>query len=57
MTGANIQAMFQDPYVLVAFALVFVALAMSMFGFYELQVPAGLQARLANLSNKQKSGS
>ena len=37
MTGANIQAMFQDPHVLVAFALV-LALAMSMFGFYELQV-------------------
>ncbi|HEX7048135.1 MAG TPA: protein-disulfide reductase DsbD [Gammaproteobacteria bacterium] len=54
--GANLQAMFQDPVVLVVFAAVFVLLAFSMFGFYDLQIPASWQAKLASLSNSQKAG-
>ncbi|RNE92772.1 protein-disulfide reductase DsbD, partial [Marichromatium sp. AB32] len=54
--GANLQAAFQDPWILGAFALVFVALALSMFGFYDLQLPASLQSRLAALSNRQQGG-
>ena len=54
--GANLQAVFQDPWILVAFALVFVALALSMFGFYDLQIPSSLQSRLARLSNRQHGG-
>lgn len=54
--GANLQAMFQDPWVLGTFAAVFVLLALSMFGFYDLQVPASWQARLAQLSGKQEGG-
>ncbi|NKN33026.1 protein-disulfide reductase DsbD [Marichromatium bheemlicum] len=54
--GANLQAAFQDPWILGAFALVFVALALSMFGFYDLQLPTGLQSRLAALSNRQQGG-
>ena len=54
--GANIQAAFQNPWVLSAFALVFVALALSMFGFYELQLPSALQSRIAELSNRQEGG-
>lgn len=54
--GANLQAFFQDPWILVAFALVFVALALSMFGFYDLQIPSTLQSRLAMLSNRQHGG-
>ncbi|HFD86696.1 MAG TPA: protein-disulfide reductase DsbD, partial [Gammaproteobacteria bacterium] len=57
MTGANLQVMFQNPYVLVAFALVFVVLALSLFGFFELQMPASIQSRLTNVSNKQRGGS
>ena len=57
LTGANLQIIFQDPWVLSSFALVFVLLALSMFGFYELQLPASLQARLVNASNRQRSGS
>jgi len=56
MLGHNLQATFQHPAVLIAFSLVFVVLALAMFGFYELQVPAGLQTRLAALSNRQQSG-
>ncbi|AHF02611.1 thiol:disulfide interchange protein [Marichromatium purpuratum 984] len=54
--GANLQAAFQDPWILGAFALVFIALALSMFGFYDLQLPAALQSRLAALSNRQQGG-
>ena len=43
LVGANLQAAFQAPWVLVAFALLFVALALSMFGLYELQLPASLR--------------
>ncbi|MBK1654802.1 thiol:disulfide interchange protein [Allochromatium vinosum] len=54
--GANLQAVFQNPWILTAFALVFVGLALSMFGFYELQLPSGLQTKLAELSNRQEGG-
>ncbi|MFK8011781.1 MAG: protein-disulfide reductase DsbD [Marinicellaceae bacterium] len=57
MLGANIQAALQKPWIIITFSMVFVALAMSMFGYYELQLPASWQNKLSNLSNKQKSGS
>ncbi|RMG29087.1 MAG: protein-disulfide reductase DsbD [Gammaproteobacteria bacterium] len=56
LSGENLQAAFQDPWILAAFAAVFVALALSMFGFYDLQVPSFLQTRLTELSNRQKGG-
>jgi thioredoxin:protein disulfide reductase len=56
MLGHNLQATFQHPAVLIGFSIVFVALALAMFGFYELQLPAGLQTRMAALSNRQQSG-
>ena len=54
--GANLAAAFQDPWIVSAFALVFVLLALSMFGFYELQMPASWQAGLAALSHRQRGG-
>ena len=54
--GANLQAVFQHPAILTAFAAIFVALALSMFGFYDLQLPTSLQSKLAELSNRQRSG-
>ncbi|MDG0995976.1 MAG: protein-disulfide reductase DsbD [Gammaproteobacteria bacterium] len=57
MTGANIQAWFQDIWIISAFAVVFVLLSLSMFGLYELQVPAALQSRINALSGQQASGS
>jgi thioredoxin:protein disulfide reductase len=56
MLGHNLQATFQHPAVLIGFSAIFVALAMAMFGFYELQMPAGLQTRMASWSNRQRSG-
>ncbi|NUS37596.1 MAG: protein-disulfide reductase DsbD [Lysobacter sp.] len=55
--GANLQAAFQAPWVLVAFAALFVALALSQFGLYELQLPHALRARLGAASDRQRGGS
>jgi len=52
----NIQIWFQDPVVLGAFAAIFVALALSMFGFYDLQIPNAIQSRLTAISNSQEGG-
>ncbi len=54
--GANLQATFQNPWVLTVFAAMFVALAMSMFGFYDLQLPSSVQTKLTEISNKQEGG-
>jgi thioredoxin:protein disulfide reductase len=57
LAGANLQAAFQQPWILWCFAALFVVLSFSMFGFYELQLPGALQNRLVGISNQQKSGS
>jgi thiol:disulfide interchange protein DsbD len=55
--GQNLQAFFQNPWILSVFIGVFIALALSMFGFFELQLPASMQTRLTETSNQQKGGS
>jgi thiol:disulfide interchange protein DsbD len=55
--GQNLQAVFQNPWIISAFVLVFVALALSMFGFFELQLPGRLQTRLSEMSGRQQGGS
>ncbi|WP_070969848.1 protein-disulfide reductase DsbD [Vibrio sonorensis] len=55
--GLQFQAAMQHPYVLIGLSLLFVALAMSMFGVYTIQLPAAAQTWLNNLSNKQTGGS
>ena len=57
MTGANLQIWFQNPWIISSFALLFVILSLSMFGFYELQMPSALQSRLTAISSRQQSGS
>jgi thiol:disulfide interchange protein DsbD len=54
--GQNLQAVFQNPWILSGFVVVFILLALSMFGFYELQVPGRLQTRLTEASNRQEGG-
>ncbi|MHB1352337.1 MAG: protein-disulfide reductase DsbD [Thiobacillus sp.] len=56
LAGANLQATLQNPWVLGAFGLIFVALALAMFGFYELQLPAALRNRLSTASQGQRGG-
>ncbi|MBF6058194.1 protein-disulfide reductase DsbD [Thiomicrorhabdus heinhorstiae] len=54
--GENLQAAFQNPWIIGSFSAIFILLAFSMFGFYELQLPSSLQSKLTNLSNKQQGG-
>lgn len=46
-TGSYLQAFFQNPWVLSGFSALFVLLALSMFGFYALQMPTAIQSRLS----------
>lgn len=57
LSGSLLSAALQNPWVLGSFALVFVVLAFSMFGFYELQLPNAIQSKFSNASNKMKGGS
>jgi thiol:disulfide interchange protein DsbD len=57
LAGYNLQAVFQNPWVLSAFAALFVLLALAMFGFYNLQLPTSWQAKLSEISNRQSGGS
>ena len=57
LAGANLAAWMQQPAILIAFAILFVLLAFSMFGAFSLQLPSALQTRLAALSNRQRGGS
>lgn len=54
--GFNLTAAMQNPWVVGLFALVFVALALSMFGLYTIQMPGALQSKLTSISNQQQSG-
>jgi thioredoxin:protein disulfide reductase len=55
--GQQAQTFFQQPWIIVVFSLLFVALALAMFGMYELQLPSSLQTRLSAASGRQRAGS
>ncbi|QFS62041.1 protein-disulfide reductase DsbD [Pantoea dispersa] len=55
--GLRFQAALQHPYVLIGLSVLFVLLALSMFGLFTLQLPASLQTRLTLWSNRQQGGS
>jgi thiol:disulfide interchange protein DsbD len=54
--GLQLQAMFNQPWVLILFSSLFVVLALGMFGMFDLQMPSSIQSRLASVSGNQKSG-
>jgi thiol:disulfide interchange protein DsbD len=54
--GVQLQAIFNQPWILILFAALFVVLALGMFGVYDLQMPSSIQGRLASVSGNQKSG-
>lgn len=54
--GANLQAALQEPWVIGLFSLIFVALALSMFGLYNLQFPSAFQTWLSRGSDRQRGG-
>ena len=55
--GQQAQAFFQQPWIIIVFAALFVVLALAMFGLFDLKIPAALETRLAGASGRQKSGS
>ncbi|OVZ94388.1 protein-disulfide reductase DsbD [Yersinia frederiksenii] len=55
--GLQFQAALQHPYVLIGLSVLFVLLALSMFGLYSLQLPSSLQTRLVQWSSSQRGGS
>lgn len=56
LIGEGLSAALQNPWVLGAFGLLIVGMSLSMFGVYELQMPAALQTSLAGASGRQSSG-
>jgi len=56
LSGAMLSAALQNAWVLGGFALVFVTLSLSMFGFYELQLPNSLQSKLSEEAGHLKGG-
>ena len=56
LLGQGLAATLQNPWVLSVFALLLVLLSLSMFGFYELQVPSSLQSRLSSTSDRMQGG-
>lgn len=54
--GGQVQGYLQHPFVLVSFSLLFVLLAMSMFGWYEIKLPSSMMSKLTQVSNNQKGG-
>jgi len=55
--GSNLQATFQEPWVIASFSCVFVLLSLSMFGFYHLELPKSLQSHVHNSSEAHRDGS
>lgn len=53
----NLQAASQNVWVISVFSLIFILLALSMFGFYEIQLPSSWQTRLSAISDSQQGGS
>lgn len=54
--GLPFQVALQSPYVLLTLSVIFVLLALSMFGLFTLQLPVSLQTKLTQYSQQQKSG-
>ncbi|OCH60449.1 protein-disulfide reductase DsbD [Aliivibrio fischeri] len=54
--GLQFQAALQHPYVLIGLSILFVLLALSMFGAYTIQLPSSIQTKLNDISNQQQGG-
>jgi thiol:disulfide interchange protein DsbD len=54
--GVNLQAIFNQPAILIPFALLFVVLAAAMFGAFTIEMPSFIQSRLSDASNQQRAG-
>ena len=54
--GLPFQVALQHPYVMIGLSIIFILLALSMFGVFTLQLPSSLQTKLSLLSQQQKAG-
>jgi len=54
--GSNLQALFQEPWVIIAFSGVFVGLALSMFSGFQFQIPSFIQTKIMAISSRQQGG-
>jgi len=54
--GSNVQVIFQQPWIIICFSALFVAMSLSLFGLYNIQLPEKLRSRIAEKSHHQKSG-
>lgn len=54
--GFNLQATFNQPWIITVFSLLFVVLAASMLGMFTIEMPGFIQTRLSNASNEQQAG-
>ncbi len=55
--GSNLQIIFQEPWIIAVFSGIFILLSLSMFGFYDLELPASFQSKLHNSSENHRDGS
>ncbi len=55
--GSNLQTTFQQPWIIGLFSSIFILLSLSMFGFYNLELPDFIRAKLHNSSEKHRDGS
>jgi thiol:disulfide interchange protein DsbD len=56
LAGSQVQAVFQQPWIIASVAALFIVMALSMFGLFELQMPAAIQSRLSAMANKNQNG-
>jgi len=55
--GSNLQTTFQQPWIIALFSSIFILLSLSMFGFYELEIPNSFKTKLHNSSVRHRDGS
>jgi len=55
--GSNLQTIFQEPWIIAVFSGIFILLSLSMFGFYNLELPKSFQAKLHSSSDSHRDGS
>ncbi len=55
--GSNLQTVFQEPWIIAVFSGIFILLSLSMFGFYNLEVPKAFQSKIHNSSDSHRDGS
>ncbi len=56
LLGSNVQVFFQQPWIIVSFSFLFIAMALSLFGLYNIQLPEKLRSAIASTSHHQKRG-